>query len=164
MTGIINWCLRSSCLGDRNYRDCLALQPDVTFSIEMIDKWNRRQRSIVKQEGFWGVTTQTTRGTWDQLFCNFCVCFCVPYNFGTWGPKIIILNIDKNNNLVWLKSGSGRRSSPLKRSAPCTPGFCELKKNLPPGRYTHRYGGGSWASSQGRLWPFLGKFGRCTYR
>ena len=27
---------------------------------------------------------------------------------------------------------------------------------------THRYGGGSWASSQGRLWPFLGKDGRCT--
>ena len=23
---------------DRNYRDCLALQPDVTFSIQMIDK------------------------------------------------------------------------------------------------------------------------------
>ena len=52
----------------------------------------------------------------------------------------------------------------LKRSAPCTPVFLWAKENLPPGWYTHRYGGGSWASSQGRLWPFLGKYGRCTDR
>ena len=47
---------------------------------------------------------------------------------------------------------------------PCTPGFLWAKENLPPGWYTHRYGGGSWACSQCRLWPFLGKYGRCKDR
>ena len=75
----------------------------------------------------------------------------------------------------------------LKRSAPCTPGFLWAKENLPPGlntddieegaspqgrlwpflgkygRFTEdRYRGGSWSSPQGRLWPFLGKYGRFT--
>ena len=42
--------------------------------------------------------------------------------------------------------------------------FCELKKTYQPRWYTHRYGGGSWASSQGWLCPFLGKYGRYTDR
>ena len=58
--------------------------------------------------------------------------------------------------------------------APCTPDYCYLKKNLPPGLYTHRYGGGRQAVGPppGRLGPFLGRekgrwassnlAGRCT--
>ena len=67
---------------------------------------------------------------------------------------------------VAQKGGSGWQSAPLKlkRSAPCTPGFLSTRENLPPRWYTHRYGEGSWASSQGRLWPFLGKHGRYTDR
>ena len=82
-------------------------------------------------------------------------------------PVIIILNSNKNNNLVWLKRGkwvTKCSTETWKRSAPCTPGFLWAKEKPPPGWNTHRYGGGSWASSQGRLWPFLGKDGRCTDR
>ena len=48
----------------------------------------------------------------------------------------------------------------LKRSAPCTPGFLWAKENLPPGLNTDGIEEG--ASPQGRLWPFLGKYGRFT--
>ena len=83
-----------------------------------------------------------------------------------WGPKFIIQNSNKTTTWCGSKGGSGWQSAPLKlkRSAPCTPGFLRAEENLPPGWYTHWYGGGSWASSQGRLWPFLGKYGRCTDR
>ena len=70
-----------------------------------------------------------------------------------WGPKIIIPNSNKTTTWCGSKGGSGRQSAPLKlkRSAPCTPGFLRAIENLPPGWYTHRYGGGSWADCD-RSW------------
>ena len=59
--------------------------------------------------------------------------------------SIYYVEQQQNNNLVWLKRGSGWQSAPLKlkRSAPCTPGFLWANENLPPRCYTHRYGGES---------------------
>ena len=52
-----------------------------------------------------------------------------------WGPKIIIMNGNKTTTWCGSKGGSGRQSAPLKlkRSAPCTPGFCEQKKTYHQG-------------------------------
>ena len=61
-------------------------------------------------------------------------------------PKIIILNSTKNNNLVRLKRG--KLVTKCSTETPFTPGFLWAKKNLPPGWYTYRYGGGSLAYSR----------------
>ena len=62
---------------------------------------------------------------------------------------------------TWLKMGKWVTKCSIEtlKSAPCTPEFCQLRKNLPPGRYTHRYVGGRQAVGPppGRLGPFLGK-------
>ena len=75
-----------------------------------------------------------------------------------------MLNSNKTTTWCGSKGGSIRQSAPLKLKRSCTPGCLWAKENLPPGWNTHRYRGGSWASSQGRMWPLLGKYRRCTDR